>query len=56
MKHEKNYIDEKGNYHNIENLTLAQIYQRGVEEGRQKERAYSPYGMYTTQISQEEKG
>ena len=29
----KNYIDEKGNYHNVENLTLAQIYDKGVEEG-----------------------
>lgn len=29
----KNYIDEKGNYHNVENLTLAQIHDRGVEEG-----------------------
>ena len=33
MRPAKNYIDEKGNYHNIENLTLAQIYDRGVEEG-----------------------
>ena len=33
MKPTRNYIDEKGNYHNIENLTLTQIYDRGVEEG-----------------------
>lgn len=33
MTPNKNYIDERGNYHNIENLTLAQIYDRGVEEG-----------------------
>lgn len=33
MKPTKNYIDEKGNYHNIENLTLTQIYDRGAEEG-----------------------
>ena len=33
MKPSKNYIDEKGNYHNIENLTLTQIHDRGVEEG-----------------------
>lgn len=33
MRPSKNYIDEKGNYHNIENLTLAQIHDRGVEEG-----------------------
>lgn len=29
----KNYIDEKGNYHNIENLSLAQIFDSGVEQG-----------------------
>lgn len=33
MTPNKNYIDEKGNYHNIENLTLTQIYDSGVEEG-----------------------
>ena len=33
MSEKKNYIDEKGNYHNIENLTLAQIYASGVQEG-----------------------
>ena len=33
MKPSKNYIDEKGNYHNVQNLTLAQIYDSGVEEG-----------------------
>ena len=33
MKPTKNYIDEKGNYHNIENLTLAQIYEKGVKDG-----------------------
>lgn len=33
MKPSKNYIDEKGNYHNIQNLTLTQIYDSGVEEG-----------------------
>ena len=33
MTPNKNYIDERGNYHNIENLTLAQIYDKGVEEG-----------------------
>ena len=33
MRSSKNYIDEKGNYHNIQNLTLAQIYDSGVEEG-----------------------
>ena len=30
----KNYIDDQGNYINIENLTLAEIYYKGVEEGR----------------------
>jgi hypothetical protein len=33
MKPIKNYIDEKGNYHNVENLTLTQIYDSGVQEG-----------------------
>ncbi len=33
MTPNKNYIDERGNYHNIENLTLRQIYDRGAEEG-----------------------
>lgn len=30
----QNYIDEKGNYHNELNLTLAQIYDSGVDFGR----------------------
>ncbi len=30
----KNYIDKKGNYHNVENLSLAEIYQHGFYEGR----------------------
>lgn len=30
----KNYIDEKGNYHNVENLSLADIYQHGFYEGK----------------------
>lgn len=29
----QNYIDGKGNYHNEQNLTLAQIYDSGVEFG-----------------------
>lgn len=29
----KNYIDRKGVYHNIQNFTLAQIYDSGVEQG-----------------------
>ena len=32
----KNYIDEKGNYINAENLSLAEIYNRGREEGYKK--------------------
>ena len=32
----KNYIDEKGNYINVENLSLAEIYNRGREEGYKK--------------------
>lgn len=33
MKPQKNYIDERGNYHNVENLTLTQIHDRASEEG-----------------------
>lgn len=33
MKPKKNYIDERGNYHNVENLTLTQIHDRAGEEG-----------------------
>lgn len=29
----QNYIDAHGNYHNVENLTLAQIYDRGFQMG-----------------------
>lgn len=29
----ENYIDAKGVYHNVENLTLAQIYDRGFRDG-----------------------
>lgn len=29
----RNYIDEKGNYHNVQQFTLAQIFDSGVEEG-----------------------
>lgn len=28
-----NYVDERGNYQNIENLTLMQIYNRGFQKG-----------------------
>lgn len=33
MNPQKNYIDERGNYHNVENLTLTQIHDRASEEG-----------------------
>lgn len=33
MKPQKNYIDERGDYHNVENLTLTQIHDRAGEEG-----------------------
>lgn len=33
MSEQKNYIDERGNYHNVENLTLTQIHDRASEEG-----------------------
>jgi len=29
-----NYIDKEGNYQNIENLTLRQIYDRGIIKGK----------------------
>ena len=29
----KNYFDEHGNYMNVENLTLGEIYKRGYEDG-----------------------
>ena len=29
----KNYIDSKGDYHNVENLSLADIYEHGFYEG-----------------------
>ena len=32
-----NYFDEHGNYINVENLSLAEIYQRGYEKGREDE-------------------
>ena len=31
----KNYIDSKGFYHNIENLSLNEIYLRGFDAGRE---------------------
>lgn len=29
----QNYIDAQGNYHNVENLTLTQIYEQGFRSG-----------------------
>ena len=29
----KNYFDDKGNYINVENLSLREIYERGFDEG-----------------------
>ena len=31
-----NYIDNKGNYINNENLSLREIYERGIEEGKKR--------------------
>lgn len=31
-----NHFDERGNYVNVENLTLKQIYERGFDEGFKK--------------------
>ena len=35
MKDKKNYIDSRGVYHNVENLTLNEIYLRGFDAGRE---------------------
>lgn len=32
----KNYFDEKGNYINVENLSLREIFERGFDEGFKK--------------------
>lgn len=31
-----NYIDKNGNYINVKNLSLRQIYERGLDEGYKK--------------------
>ena len=31
-----NYIDKNGNYINVENLSLRQIYERGLDDGYKK--------------------
>ena len=36
MMTNKNYIDEKGNYINVENLSLIEIYNEGRVEGYKK--------------------
>lgn len=36
MEKKTNYFDEHGNYINIENLSLRQIYERGFDEGFKK--------------------
>ena len=33
---DKNYIDSNGNYINVENLSLREIYERGFDEGFKK--------------------
>ena len=35
-----NYIDNKGNYINNENLSLREIYERGIEEGKKRYKAF----------------
>ena len=32
----KNYFDDKGNYINVENLSLREIFERGFDEGYKK--------------------
>ena len=39
----KNYIDDQGNYINIENLTLAEIYYQGVQAGRKANESDTTY-------------
>ena len=36
MKHNKNYFDKKGNYINVENKSLAKIYEEGFHRGMWK--------------------
>ena len=33
MKRTHNYVDDNGNYQNVENLSLREIYNRGYEHG-----------------------
>ena len=42
----KNYIDEQGNYHNIQNLSLTQIYDSGVDEGYRIAKQETPKGKW----------
>ena len=39
----KNYIDDQGNYINIENLTLTEIYYQGVRAGRKANESDTAY-------------
>ena len=36
MKHDKNYFDKKGNYVNVENKTLTEVYKEGFFHGMWK--------------------
>lgn len=49
MGHRKNYFDKDGNYINVENLSLAEIYERGKQEGEAvKEFTQRPTIIYST--------
>jgi len=48
MNPQKNYIDERGNYHNVENLTLTQIHDRASEEGYRLGKAEHDATQYST--------
>lgn len=50
----KNYFDEKGNYINVENLSLREIFERGFDEGYKKgypDGALHNLGGISSQIS-----
>ena len=46
-----NYFDEHGNYINVENLSLSEIYKRGAEEGYKKGYIDASISKETTECS-----
>ena len=45
----KNYFDDKGNYINVENLSLREIYERGFDEGYK--RGYPDGALHNKELS-----